>query len=304
MRVARKQRAATGFPHPMSSPADALQGGSDGRRRLDQHHLVEVADIDAHFQRRGGDDGLELALLQPRLHLRADFPRQRAVMRPRHGSGGFLVQLQRDLLRHPAAVGEEEGGTVGVDDVAEALRQRRPDGVAVVCRHARLFGEAHAEGDVLGRIGLDHPDRPTATVLVATADVIRHGVERTHGGGKGDALELAGHLHQPFEASHKRGTAPVVGDGMDLVENHALDGSERMPPTHGGQEQHQALRRGDEQLRRPTQHALPFALLRVATARLHPQAGERVTVRREAVLQLGDGRKQVAPNVVVQRLQG
>ena len=67
-----KQRAPAGVADPVAGPSHPLQGGGDGRWRLDEHHLVEVADVDAHFQRVGGDDGLQLAVLQAGLDLRSD----------------------------------------------------------------------------------------------------------------------------------------------------------------------------------------------------------------------------------------
>ena len=38
------------FADAVARPANALQGGGNGRRRLHQHHFVEMADVDAHFQ--------------------------------------------------------------------------------------------------------------------------------------------------------------------------------------------------------------------------------------------------------------
>ena len=105
----------------MAGAPDALQGGGDGGRRLDEHHFVQIADVDAHLQRTSGDDGLQRAFFEPRFHFRANLARQGAVVRVSHRRYFIGVELQRDLLRHAAAIGEEQRRAVGVDHIAERV---------------------------------------------------------------------------------------------------------------------------------------------------------------------------------------
>ncbi len=99
-----------------------------GGRRLDEDDLVEIADVDPEFEGAGGDDGLELPVLQPLLHGQADLPGERAVV----GVGELLrlalVDQAGHLLRGPAAVGEKQGGAVLPDDLPEGFGEDRPPG--------------------------------------------------------------------------------------------------------------------------------------------------------------------------------
>ena len=112
----------------------------------------------------------------------------------------ILVDLEGDLLRQPAAVGEEQRGTVAVDEIAEVLRQRLPDLGVLGRRFANRFGITHSQGDFLaaGRIvprrmggRVDDGDLALRSGGQAAADVGGDRVERAHRRGQGDALELA-----------------------------------------------------------------------------------------------------------------
>ena len=298
-----KQRATAGLAHPMAGASDALQSGGDGGRRLDQHHFVEIADVDAHLQRTGGHDGLELAALEPPLDFRADLPRQRAVVGIGQGLGFFRVQLERDLLRHAAAVGEEQRRAVAVDDGAKGIRERFPHLLAAVGGRARRFREAHAKGDPPWPAGIDDADLARLAVHVLAAHVVGNERQGPHRGRQRHALELAGELHQPLKPHHQLRAAPVLHQRVDLVQDHRLHGRERLPPAHRGEQQAQTLRRRDEQFRRLPQHSLPVACLGIAAARLHAQVGKGKPGGIESGANPGDGFHQVGADVVVERLQ-
>ena len=74
-RMGGKKRFKANVTHVMTGPADALHGGRDRRRGLNQNHLVKGPDIDAEFERVGGDDGLEVPRLQLRFNFISDFTR-------------------------------------------------------------------------------------------------------------------------------------------------------------------------------------------------------------------------------------
>ena len=50
--------------HVMPSPADALHGAGYGRRRLNLHHQIDRAHIDAQLERRGRDQRAQAPGLQ------------------------------------------------------------------------------------------------------------------------------------------------------------------------------------------------------------------------------------------------
>ena len=110
-------------------------------------------------------------------------------------------------------------------------------------------------------------------------------------------------LHQALEARHEHDAAPVLDDRVDLVQDHGLDRRQRVPSADGGQQQRQALGRGDQDLGGPAQHALALALLGVAAAGLHAYVRERCAPVEERFAELPERLGEVPPDVVVQRLE-
>ena len=226
-----------------------------------------------------------------------------------YGDQLVLIDLQADFLRQLAAVGEQERCPVAGDSLLEAGRQRPPNALAVRRRSADFLRKEHAQVDLLACLaGPSAPTRPAAVhnndapggaVRTPTADVGGHRVERTDGGGQGDALQFAGQALQALQGHHELNPAAIVHQGVDLIDNDRLQGRQGGPPAGGGQQQQQAFRGGDENVRRLPQHPLALALRRVAGAGLHSQAGKSA-----AFPQFAQGRQKIALNIVVQRLEG
>ena len=106
--------------------ADALQERGDRPRRADLADQVDVADVDAHLERRGGDDRLELARLEPLLGVEADLARQAAVMA---GDRVFAEQLGQAMghpLGQPPRVDEDQRAAVRLRSAPPAARRLRP----------------------------------------------------------------------------------------------------------------------------------------------------------------------------------
>jgi hypothetical protein len=296
--MGRIQRAAAHGADLMSGAAQALQGRGDAGRRLDQHHLVELADVDPHLEGAGGDDGLELAGLEALLHGQADLACERAVVGPDEGRVRALVDLERELLGQAAAVGEEQRGAVGGDVLAKGGRERLPDLDAALGGVACIGWKPDVELDRLALGGRGDGHRSCAAPGVRPRHECRHGVERPHRGGERDALELAGQPRQALERGEQHRAAPVVHQRVHLVDDHRLDLGERDPAARGGQHQQEALRRGDEDLGRIPQQALPLALRRVAGAGLGADVGQGAERAQRA-----ERLEEVAPDVVVERLE-
>ena len=109
----------------MPGPAYALQARGDLLRALDLADQVEVPDVDAKLERRGGDYRPELAALELILHLQAELPRHAPVVSAdlhlRPPRLGEHVQLRRHPLGPVLRVTEDECGPVLLDEVEELL---------------------------------------------------------------------------------------------------------------------------------------------------------------------------------------
>ena len=82
--VVARQREQPALRHAadrVAGAADALQEAGDRARRAELADQVDVADVDAELQRRGGHQHLQLAALQPLLGVEALLLRQAAVVR-------------------------------------------------------------------------------------------------------------------------------------------------------------------------------------------------------------------------------
>ena len=148
----------------MPGAPDPLQPGRHARRRLDLHHEVDRAHVDAQLQRRRGDHGGEASGLEILLDGRPLLVRHRPVVRPRQNrrracgsarlahqlgrrtprqprgrlrSLGPLAPLELDLveasgeaLGEPPGVREHQRRPMGLDQVGDPLLDVRPDRTA------------------------------------------------------------------------------------------------------------------------------------------------------------------------------
>ena len=87
----------------MAGAADALQERGDRARRAELADQVDVADVDAELERRGGDQRLQLAALQALLGVEPLLARQAAVVRGDVLLAEPLGQVARRALGHAAA---------------------------------------------------------------------------------------------------------------------------------------------------------------------------------------------------------
>src|SRR2546423_13357509 len=87
--------------------------------RSDLAHEIDVPDVDAELERRGGDERLQRPVLQPVLGVEANLLREAAVMRGDRILAEPLAQMARGALRHLARVHEDQRRPV----LADQLRQ-------------------------------------------------------------------------------------------------------------------------------------------------------------------------------------
>ena len=90
------------------------------------HTKIDVADVDAHFQARRGDDRFELPFLQPLLGRMPHLPREAAVVT----RDGFFAEQLRKMMRHalgqPPRVHEHERAAVRLNELRRSARTLRP----------------------------------------------------------------------------------------------------------------------------------------------------------------------------------
>ena len=111
----------------VAGTAHPLQPAGHRQRRLDLDDEVDRAHVDAQLQRRGGHDGRQPSLLELLLDDEALLAGDGAVVGPGEVLAGQLVEVERDALREPAAVGEDDGAAVRPDELEDARVDRGPD---------------------------------------------------------------------------------------------------------------------------------------------------------------------------------
>ena len=308
--VLREYPSTRRFAHAMAGASDALEAAGNGRRRLDLHHEVDGTHVDAELEARGGHQRRQLARLQRVLDLEPLLARDRPVVGPHELLARELVEPRRQPLRKAAGVDEDQGRAVLSDQVEQHRGDGRPDRVAGLGIVARglpglahvLDRDDHLQLERLADAGVDDAHRPRAPVALA-AEEPGDLVERPLRGRQPDALRrLRAEPLEPLQRERQVRAALGAGHGMDLVDDHVLDGRQHLP---GARREHQVERlgSGDEHVGRVTHDVAPVGLRRVARAGGDAKGPHLLA---PALRLDGDPRErspQVALDVVGERLQ-
>ena len=99
-------------PAPVSGAPDSLHRHRHGPGRVDLADQVDIADVDAQLQRRGRDQNLYLAILQPLLRVQTQCARERAVVRGDMLRAQTLGELERNFFNQAARVDEDQCAAV------------------------------------------------------------------------------------------------------------------------------------------------------------------------------------------------
>ncbi len=113
---------------PVAGAADALHGDGDGAGGGDLADEVDVADVDAEFERGGGDEDLDFAVLEALLGVEAEGAGERAVVGGDVLGAEALGELEGDLFDEAAGVDEDEGGAVVLGVGGEFVEDLLPHG--------------------------------------------------------------------------------------------------------------------------------------------------------------------------------
>ena len=106
----------------MAGAANALQKARDRAGRAELADEVDVADIDAEFERGGGNQGLELAMLEPLLGIEPLLLGEAAMMRRHVLLSEQVGEVACHTLGQPARV-DENRGSFGVRQPSSARRR-------------------------------------------------------------------------------------------------------------------------------------------------------------------------------------
>ncbi len=315
-----------GLTHLVAGPADPLQPARDRPRRLHLDHQVHGAHVDAELEGGGGDDRAQPAFLQGVLDLEPLLSRERAVMRAHEVLLGELVQAGREALGQPSRVREDDGGSVRADQLQQRRMDRRPDrasrlpvaGAFVLLgswgsRRPRVQGDAaahvlHGHHDLeLHRFAMPgvHDRHGPLVPVDRSSEEPRDLLERPLRGGQSDPLRRhVAELLEPLEGQGEMRAALRRRHRVDLVDDHGPHAPEGLA---GGRSEHQVqrLRRGDQDVGRAPDQALPIPRRRVAAAdRDHRRVGERCPEPVGRVLDPGEGGAEVLLDVDRERTQG
>ena len=288
----RKEPALGHAAAMVGGAADALQGHREAAGRLELHDQVDRADVDAQLQRGGGDGAAHLAALELLLCREPHGPRHAAVVRNHLVLAEPLRELVRDAFHVPARVHEHQRGPVLADQLGHAFAGLLPlllgsDRVQLVARHFELHIERTP------RSALDDRARPSPGE--EASDLLDGPL------GRGEADPHAStptERIQPLERDRQVRAALVAGDRVDLVDDHRPHRPQHAAAASARQQEVEALRRRDQDVRRLAQHRLPLGLRGVPGA--HGGADLRDAGQQP---QRRERLEQVHADVVGERLQ-
>ena len=246
----------------------------DRARRAELADQIDVADVDAELERGGGDQRLQLAVLQPLLGIEPLLLGEAAVMRGDVGLAQQLGQLARHPLGHAPRVDEDQRGAVLLDQLRQAAIDLLPD----LGRHHRferrvgnLEREIARARDGRSRRWRSRDASPRAGADQEARDLLDRLLRRR----QADAQQADRRRARASRSSDSARWLPRLfgRDGVDLVDDHGARGRQHLAAGLRAEQDVERFRRRDDDVRRPAAHALAFARRRVAGA--HPGADRR-----------------------------
>ncbi len=111
----------------MARAADPLQQGGDGPRRTQLADEVDLADVDAQFQRGGSHQRLERALLKPLLGGESVLLAQAAVVSSHLILAQTIENLPGHALRHAPGIHEDQRRAMRLNEFGQAIVDLGPN---------------------------------------------------------------------------------------------------------------------------------------------------------------------------------
>ena len=286
--VARHDQPLARLVQAVVGAADPLQQARAALGRPHLNNQFDIAPVDAKVQRSSGDQGPQFAVGHRRLDLAAggdveaavvDADRQALVI-------GFPQLLKGQLAQGPG-IGEHQGRLVPGDQLDDLLGGI--DGAVPAPRHLAL-GDQNREVGIGPRLAEDQVDQ----ILIAMrGEPAAIGVGVGDRRRQADAAEIGGEGLQAGEREGQQIAAFFAGEGVDFIDDDGFEASEKGRALRVRQQQAQALRRRQQDLRRAD------SLARLAVGR--GVAGAGFDADGEA--HFLDRRQQIALNIDRQGLQ-
>ncbi|GBD46038.1 hypothetical protein HRbin41_00857 [bacterium HR41] len=156
----------------VTGPPNALKAGGDGLGRLDLHHQIDSAHVDAELERRGRNDARNLAGFEQLFDAVALFARKRTVVGASHHDrlscplGREFIEPHRQPLGAAAVVDEDDRRAMAFDEFEQRWVDRGPD------RSLRA-GTVGGGGELRAAVGLGHVVDGHADLEVETGFLAR-----------------------------------------------------------------------------------------------------------------------------------
>ena len=246
--------------HRVAGTAGALQERRDGTRRSQLADQVDVADVDAEFQRGGRDQRAQFPGFQPLLGVEALFLRQAAMVRGHRVLAQPLGEMAGGAFHHAPGIGEDQRGAVSLDQLRETVVNQTP-GIVAHHRLERNCGQFDREIPRASVAGVDDG------AVVASAQEPRDFPDRLLRGRQPDAgAAPAAQCVQSLQREREMAAAFAAYQRVDFVHDHRARGLQHAPAGFRAQQDVQRFRGGHDDVRRALAHRIAFGLRRVAGA--------------------------------------
>ena len=283
----------------------ALQERRHAARAAELADQVDVADVDAEFQRCGGHQHLQLAALQALLGVQPQFLRQRTVVRGHVLLAESLTQVARRTLRHPPRVDEDERRAMFPGQRLQAIVHLLPLLAAGdrAQRRQRQF-----ERKVARLVVADVDDAAIGLAVRIHAGAADQKSRRVHDrllrGREPDARRsLADQCIQAFQREREMAATLAWQQGMDFVDDHRAHAAQHRAARLGAQQHVKRFGRGHQDVRWPLAQGRTLGLRGIAGAHRGADVDIGQCLRGQFLADAGQRRVEVQMDVVRQRLQ-
>ena len=245
--ICRHQKRFGGGVVIVIGPPDALHQTFDVFGRANLNDKIHIPPIDAQIERARADNGAQFAALHGTLHTFPLDPIERAMVDPNR-QGVFIgkPQIVKENLRLGAGVVENEGRLMRTDLVEDIWNgiDRAP---ARPWRWIR--GLEHR--NIRGRARIGHQD---LTRIGVARQQMRDGRRVFDRGGETDAAQagriFTAEAFQPAQSQHHLIAAFGFAQRMDFINDDALQTGKHAVRVFIRGEKREALRRGQQDMRR------------------------------------------------------
>ncbi len=244
-----------------------MQESRDGARRAELAHQIDIADVDAEFERSGCDKRFELAMLETMFGIAPLLLGHAAMMCGDLIGAQALGQGAGRALGHAAGVHKDQGRAMIADQLGEPVMDKLAD----IARHhgfERRRGKLEGEVTRPAMAGVNNlaADAPRA-IRPRARQKLRDRLDRFLGRRQADPQQAITAQHrQALKRKREMSAALVWRERVDFVDNDGPRRGQHPAARLRRQQDVKRFRRRDEDMRRPAAHLVALALRRIAGA--------------------------------------